>query len=38
MTGNYKEASKQMLDSKWAGQVKTRANILAKMMETGKWS
>ena len=38
MTGNYKESSKQMLDSKWAGQVKTRANILAKMMETGKWS
>ena len=38
MTGNYTEASKQMLDSKWAGQVKTRANILAKMMETGKWS
>ena len=31
--GNYKEAAKQMLDSKWAVQVGRRAIELAKMME-----
>jgi lysozyme len=33
----YKEASKNMLQSKWAGQVKGRAIRLSKMMETGQW-
>jgi len=32
---NYLEASRQMLDSKWARQVKGRAKRLAKMMKTG---
>ena len=30
---DFKEL-KEMLDSKWASQVKTRANILANMMES----
>lgn len=34
--GNYKEASAQMLHSKWAAQVKGRAVTLAKMIETGE--
>jgi len=33
--GDYEEARKQMLDSKWARQVGDRANRLAKMMEEG---
>lgn len=33
--GNFKEASIQMLDSKWAKQVGKRAAELAKIMETG---
>jgi lysozyme len=33
--GLYKEASIQMLKSKWAHQVKGRANKLARMMEYG---
>tara|TARA_R100000808_G_C2154491_1_gene165474 strand:+ start:1172 stop:1645 length:474 start_codon:yes stop_codon:yes gene_type:complete len=35
--GDFKRAKKEMLDSKWAGQVKTRANILANMMESDEW-
>lgn len=35
--GKYKEASIQMLQSKWAGQVKGRATELAKQMETGEY-
>ena len=30
---NYKEAAKQMLDSKWSKQVKKRAQVLALMMK-----
>jgi len=33
---DYKRAAAEMLDSKWAQQVKTRADRLALMMETGK--
>lgn len=33
---DYVEAAKEMLDSKWARQVKTRAYTLARMMETGE--
>lgn len=33
---NYNKAAHEMLDSKWAKQVKTRAKRLAKMMETGE--
>ena len=33
--GRYGEAAKQMLRSKWAGQVGRRAATLARMMETG---
>ena len=32
----YKEASEEMLDSKWAKQVGIRARRLAKMMRTGQ--
>lgn len=32
---NYREAAKQMLDSKWAKQVGDRAKKLAYLMETG---
>jgi lysozyme len=32
---DYKEAAKQMRDSKWARQVKARAETLAIIMETG---
>lgn len=32
---NYREAAKQMLDSKWATQVGKRAQTMAKIMETG---
>lgn len=35
--GDYPEAAKQMLDSRWAKQVKGRAVELSKQMETGKW-
>lgn len=35
--GDYARASKEMLDSKWAGQVKGRAVELAKMMRTGEY-
>jgi lysozyme len=33
---DYVEAAKEMLDSKWARQVKTRAYTLARMMESGE--
>lgn len=33
----FVSASVQMLDSKWATQVKGRAVRLSKMMETGQW-
>ena len=35
--GDYPEAAKQMLESRWARQVKGRAVELSKQMETGKW-
>lgn len=35
--GDYKTAAKEMLDSKWARQVKGRAVQLSKIMETGEW-
>lgn len=34
--GNYKEASEEMLKSKWAKQVKERAVRLARYMERGE--
>ncbi len=33
--GDYAEAASQMLDSKWAKQVKGRATTLAEMMHDG---
>jgi lysozyme len=33
--GNFAEASRQMLDSKWASDVGSRADRLAKAMRTG---
>jgi lysozyme len=36
--GEYKLASKAMLVSLWARQVKSRAKRLSTMMETGQWS
>jgi lysozyme len=35
--GEYEDAAKHMLDSKWARQVKSRAVELAEMMKTGVW-
>mgnify|MGYP003139097059 FL=1 len=35
--GDFPEAAKQMLDSRWAKQVKGRSAELSKQMETGKW-
>jgi len=35
--GDHQEAAAQMLDSKWAGQVKGRATELAEMMRTGEY-
>ena len=35
--GDHAEAAKQMLESKWAKQVKGRSEELAAQMETGKW-
>ncbi len=35
--GKYKEASVEMLKSKWASQVGDRAKRLSKQMETGQW-
>lgn len=34
--GQYEQASKMMLDSRWAKQVGTRAERLSRMMATGK--
>ena len=34
---DWNGAAKEMLNSKWAGQVKTRAVKLAKMMRTGEY-
>lgn len=34
--GDYKSASKEMLDSNWARQVKSRSTELSKIMETGE--
>lgn len=35
--GRYQVAAAEMLDSKWAQQVKTRAMRLSTMMSTGRW-
>ncbi len=35
--GDYQTAAKEMLASKWAGQVKRRAVELSKMMQKGEW-
>jgi len=35
--GDYKTAAKEMLDSRWAFQVKNRAVKLAEMMKTGEY-
>ncbi len=35
--GNWTEARNQMLDSKWAEQVGSRAQRLAIQVETGQW-
>ena len=35
--GDYKTAGKEMLDSKWAKQVKSRATYLACVMQSGLW-
>lgn len=35
--GDYARASVEMLDSKWARQVKGRAARLSEQMRTGKW-
>ena len=34
--GNYEQAASNMLKSKWASQVKSRADILARQMKTGR--
>ena len=36
--GDYDKAHDEMLDSKWAAQVKTRAVELANIMQTGEMS
>lgn len=35
--GDYQKAAEEMLNSKWARQVGSRANRLAEQMETGRW-
>ena len=35
---DYVTAAREMLNSKWSRQTKTRAKKLAHMMETGEWS
>lgn len=34
---SFSAVADEMLNSKWARQVKTRAKTLAKMMKTGEW-
>ena len=34
--GDYQTAAKEMLDSRWANQVKSRSTILANMMHVGE--
>lgn len=36
-SGDWPEAARQMLNSKWAADVKTRADRLIRMMETDEW-
>lgn len=36
-SGDYKKASTEMLDSKWARQVGNRALELSEMMKTNEW-
>lgn len=36
--GKYKEAAKEMLNSKWADQVGDRAKRLSKQIETGEYA
>lgn len=35
--GRYADAAREMLESRWAGQVGTRATRLARMMRSGEW-
>jgi len=35
--GDFKSASDEMLDSRWAKQVGNRANQLSQMMKTNEW-
>jgi lysozyme len=35
---SFDEAAREMLDSRWAAQVGTRARELAAMMKSGKWN
>lgn len=35
--GDYPTAAREMLNSKWAGQVGRRAVELSKIMQTGEW-
>ncbi len=35
--GDYPQAAKEMLNSRWAGQVGRRARELAEMMQTGEY-
>lgn len=35
--GQFYKAADEMLDSKWAGQVGSRAIVLSNMMRTGDW-
>ena len=37
LVGEYRLAASEMLQSRWADQVKGRAVELSKMMETGEW-
>ncbi len=37
LEADYDTAAREMLDSKWARQVKDRAQRLAKMVRTGEW-
>ena len=36
-SGEYEDAARRMIASKWATQVGNRARRLAKQMETGQW-